>query len=157
MNNEVHTYSYLKGIHMNDKPITAPVWLGTLKTALDKKDIAWTEDEVTDYDAYYCPEICILADKISAWAERKEFLSPTDFSETQALMAKLMLIVAELGEAAEALRDDDPVNFAEELADTIIRILHLSSSLEIPIDEIIAQKMIVNENRPKKHGRVSGV
>ena len=142
---------------MNSKPILAPVWLGTLTESLAQKDIEWSEEIDWDAKSYYFPSIRKLAINIEQWARKKKFLTPNELDDVEGVMAKLMLIVAEIGEAAEAVRDQDHINFAEELADAIIRILHLSEGLAIPIDEIIAQKMAVNENRPDKHGRVSGV
>jgi len=140
-----------------NKPITAPVWMGTLTAAMNNKHIDWTEDRDIDYSKFYYSEISDLASEILAWAISKKFLTPTSFSEDEAILAKLMLIVSELGEAAEAVRNQDSVNFAEELADIAIRLLHLSAGLNIPIHEVIAQKMIVNEQRPDRHGKQSGV
>ena len=90
---------------------------------------------------------------------------------------KVMLIVSELAEAIEALRDDKFVmpymfdlvrekefdselfertiknSFEDELADVIIRLLDLSSHMKINIDEQIRLKMLYNKTRPHLHGR----
>lgn len=74
---------------------------------------------------------------------------------------KLMLIVSELGEAAESLRktgvegigksNDD--NFGEEMGDVLIRLLDLCAILNIPIGDETLDKMGVNTLRPHLHGK----
>jgi NTP pyrophosphatase (non-canonical NTP hydrolase) len=103
-----------------------------------------------------------LESRIVEYRERKQF--KTNWSNVP---EKLMLVVTELAEAMEAYRhmkrdaDDVPVrvddkwyeNFAEELADAIIRLLDLTGSLCIDIESRIAEKMATNEMRPIKHGK----
>ena len=92
---------------------------------------------------------------------------------------KLMLIVSELGEACEALRRGkrfsgpasdlvraSPVlagtvfehvikdTFEDELADVIIRALDLACSMGIDIDFHVREKMLYNEGRPFRHGKL---
>jgi NTP pyrophosphatase (non-canonical NTP hydrolase) len=77
----------------------------------------------------------------------------------------LMLMVTELAEAMEELRDghapheiyfkgDKPEGVPVELADTIIRICDFAGRHGIKLDEAVALKMKYNETRPYKHGRV---
>lgn len=66
---------------------------------------------------------------------------------------RLMLIVSELGEALEALRRDDKVNFREELADVAIRLADLCGGLNIDLASEIWAKMERNKSRPTKHGK----
>lgn len=68
--------------------------------------------------------------------------------------SKLMLIVSELGEACEALRHGDDALFAEELADTVIRIADLCGALHIDLESAITQKMEFNRTRPPKHNKL---
>jgi len=71
-----------------------------------------------------------------------------------------MLMVTELGEAMEALRDGDPPSEAirgfsaveEELADTIIRILDFAGGHDLDLEGAVAAKMGYNESRPYRHG-----
>lgn len=81
----------------------------------------------------------------------------------------LMLVVTELGEACEALRnnrtqanfnahDNNPPNwekdtFEDEIADSFIRLGDLCNALGIDIEWQIKEKMKYNEERPKKHGK----
>ncbi len=85
----------------------------------------------------------------------------------------LMLIVSELSEALEADRNNrradlsamnaDPSKksfemyvkdtFEDELADAIIRLLDLSTTLGIDIETHIALKLKYNETRGYKHGK----
>ena len=89
-------------------------------------------------------------------------------SETQrkrleyALIAeKLALIMREVSEALEALRDDNPPDkhlpeynsLTIELADTIIRILDLAGHLSLPLSSAILDKHNFNTSRPPKHGK----
>lgn len=72
----------------------------------------------------------------------------------------LMLIVSELSEGLEYLRkgntkSDHITNFKgieEELADVIIRIMHLAKTRGWRIAEAIIEKMKYNKNRSFKHG-----
>jgi NTP pyrophosphatase (non-canonical NTP hydrolase) len=65
----------------------------------------------------------------------------------------LMLAVSELGEAMEAFRHDDRGNFAEELADTVIRIMDDCEALGIDLEAEILAKMEKNRQRPHMHGK----
>jgi NTP pyrophosphatase (non-canonical NTP hydrolase) len=64
-----------------------------------------------------------------------------------------MLVNTELCEAAEAARHKDYENFREEIADTFIRLLDLTGTMGINIEQEIVKKMITNEARPHKHGK----
>lgn len=79
--------------------------------------------------------------------------TPMDWDMTEyKIPAKLALIVSEASEALEAYRKHDQDNFAEELADTLIRILDLSAGLEIDIDEAVRAKLEKNKGRGFRHG-----
>lgn len=79
--------------------------------------------------------------------------------------AKLMLIVSEVAEACEELRDDPeslndivvgpdgkPRGFAVELADAVIRIMDLATTLDIDLQRAMEVKSAYNETRPHRHG-----
>lgn len=72
---------------------------------------------------------------------------------------KLMLVVSELSEALETLRDhgvdimEGDGNFGEELGDGIIRILDLAHLIRNPIGDEVIRKVDKNVDRPYKHGR----
>jgi NTP pyrophosphatase (non-canonical NTP hydrolase) len=80
---------------------------------------------------------------------------------------KLALVHDEVSEALQVHRDrygDGPENdsgmtddqeaeFAEELADIIIRTLDLAGYYKFPIGEIIDEKLEKNRARPPKHGK----
>jgi len=78
-------------------------------------------------------------------------------------LAQVGLIISELGEFVEAVRKPGPDDKCPEhsgqkaeLADTIIRILHLDNRIDgAPIDHVIADKMLVNEGRQHKHGKLA--
>lgn len=65
----------------------------------------------------------------------------------------LMLMVSELGEACEGLRHGDWANAAEELADTVIRIMDFCQGRNINLEKEIIKKMGINKTRPKLHGK----
>lgn len=65
---------------------------------------------------------------------------------------KLALIHSEVSEALEADRMGDQENFAEELADVVIRVLDLCGSMGINLEKAIAEKMEKNKDRSYKHG-----
>ena len=76
---------------------------------------------------------------------------------------KIGLIMSECGEALEAMRKPNyEVNgygigikdsFADEIADTIIRLLDLCGELGIDIDAQMEWKMNYNKSREAKHGK----
>jgi NTP pyrophosphatase (non-canonical NTP hydrolase) len=75
------------------------------------------------------------------------------------ISTKLLLIVTEISEATEVLRNGD-INksenidkFAEELADAVIRISDLAGAMGIDLENAIIQKTKINEKRPIKHGK----
>lgn len=65
----------------------------------------------------------------------------------------LALIHSEVSEALEADRHGDRENFAEEMADTVIRICDLCGGKGIDLEKAITEKMAVNVARPKLHGK----
>lgn len=78
--------------------------------------------------------------------------TPKSWEETYKIPAVLALITSEISEALEAFRHDDPVNFAEEMADTIIRVLDCTSGLGIDMDAAVRDKMEKNKTRGFRHG-----
>jgi NTP pyrophosphatase (non-canonical NTP hydrolase) len=73
---------------------------------------------------------------------------------------KLMLVVSELSEGFESVRDtgfdghlNGEGNLGEEIADAIIRLGDLSYMVETPLGREVTDKMAVNKNRPYRHGR----
>lgn len=80
---------------------------------------------------------------------------------TNVLGTKLMLMVTELAEAMETLRDtgaDDlrSGNFGEELADSVIRIFDTAHMINSPVGDEIMRKVDANKSRAYKHGRKIG-
>lgn len=77
---------------------------------------------------------------------------------------KLLLVVSEICEAQEELRDGHSLNeiyflgskpngFPVEIADAIIRLLDICCAFEINIEKVIEQKLRYNLSRPRLHGR----
>jgi len=93
-----------------------------------------------------------LGYEIHKIAESKGWTIPTNFDEVDAIARKLCLIHSEVSEALEGLRKNDPDNFAEELADIIIRTLHLTHGLSIDIDQEVRNKIAKNRERSYQHG-----
>ena len=93
-----------------------------------------------------------LSAAIYTWAKGHGFWeSRADLYEVLAI--KVALIHSEATEALEALRKEDYVNFAEELADIIIRVLDTAGHMQIDIEKEVLNKMAKNNNRPHKHGK----
>lgn len=115
-----------------------------------------------------------LAAVIHAVSSSKGFDSPN----LQNIDKKLLLAVSEICEAQDELRDgndpthiyyknyfveglsDDglpapnkPEGFPVEIADAIIRLLHICFAFKIDIAAVIAEKVAYNSTRPYKHGR----
>lgn len=104
-----------------------------------------------------CPTMTALAKLCYERSSAKGFTNATslDSDEQQMLfLAKLMLVVSECGEVAEAarkpeLRDSIP----EEFADVIIRVLDMCGAMGIDIGLAVAQKLERNASRPHLHGK----
>lgn len=97
-----------------------------------------------------------IAEAITEWRVEKGFETPTTIDDER-ILGKLMLVVSEVAEAAEAARDFDRDNFEEEIADTFIRLFDICGTMGIDIETAITAKMRKNEKRPRKHGRESAV
>lgn len=105
---------------------------------------------------------------------------PSEEVKNLFISQKLMLIVSELGEALESLRnnrrarlsyddlayfelqepfdsdyfeDKQKDTFEDELADTVIRILDLAEWMGIDLETCIKLKMRYNKSRPAKHDK----
>ena len=82
------------------------------------------------------------------------------FADLMFKMSRTMLVVTELSEAIEALRQGDPPDdkvpeyrgFAVELADAVIRILDIAEQFDLPVIDAIFAKADFNDNRTYKHG-----
>lgn len=98
-----------------------------------------------------------LAEQIVIWRCGHGFHTPADLTSEPArdlMLGKLMLVCSEVAEAAEAVRKNDVVNFREEIADAIIRLLDIGGTTHMDIDAELAAKMEKNNQRPHKHGKM---
>jgi NTP pyrophosphatase (non-canonical NTP hydrolase) len=94
----------------------------------------------------------ITANRISKGFHTPENLETTDNRDM--MLGKLMLVVTEVSEAAEAVRKGDLVNFKEELADAFIRLLDITETMGIDIETEIHEKHGINTRRPAGHGKL---
>lgn len=96
--------------------------------------------------------------------EEKQISAADDFEEDFFddvklwwITAKLMLVVTEIAEAVEGLREEDTENFGEELADVIIRTFDIAEGLAgkmgFDLAEEIEKKMEKNKDRPYRHNK----
>ncbi len=79
-------------------------------------------------------------------------LKPEQWADTYKVPAILALVHSEVSEALEAFRKDDKENFAEELADVVIRVLDCATGLKIDLDKEISKKLEKNRARSYRHG-----
>src|SRR5215470_14298314 len=77
---------------------------------------------------------------------------PSDWQDTYKIPGILALIHSEVSEALEAFRADDKINFEEELADIVIRVLDCASGLGFDLDRAIREKLSKNRERGFRHG-----
>jgi NTP pyrophosphatase (non-canonical NTP hydrolase) len=84
----------------------------------------------------------------NGWAVVK----PQEWEDQYKIPAILALIHSEVSEALEAFRKADRENFAEELADIVIRVLDCAAGLEINLGAEILEKLEKNRQRGYKHG-----
>jgi NTP pyrophosphatase (non-canonical NTP hydrolase) len=73
--------------------------------------------------------------------------------DTRSRAKILALIHSEVSEALEADRAGDDENYAEELADIVIRVLDHAESEGIDLGSEIVKKMDENRIREHKHGK----
>jgi NTP pyrophosphatase (non-canonical NTP hydrolase) len=74
--------------------------------------------------------------------------------ERRRAIGKFALIHSEVSEAFEAyVRSGESQELAEEMADIILRVMDLSSSMNLPLSKALTSKMEKNHNRPYKHGK----
>lgn len=99
------------------------------------------------------PELAFYAGWINQFVKSKGFTTPCNIDDTDAMLAKLMLVVTEVGEAAEAVRHGDHENFCEELADTMIRLLDIFGAMNEAPHYWLDWKMEKNMGREHKHGK----
>lgn len=74
------------------------------------------------------------------------------WEEERPIPEMLCLIHSEVSEALEAYRNRDDENFAEELADIIIRVLDLAIGQGVDIETAVLKKHNFNKDRPYRHG-----
>ncbi len=72
-----------------------------------------------------------------------------------AMLAKLVLVVTEVAEAMDAVIEGDEKNFAEELADILIRVFDIAGTMGINLDFEVAAKTTINAMRPRLHGKLA--
>lgn len=76
-----------------------------------------------------------------------------DWDDTYKIPAILALVHSEVSESLEAFRNNDIVNFQEEIADIIIRVLDCAGAFNFSIDAEIEKKLEKNKTRGYKHGK----
>ncbi len=97
-----------------------------------------------------------------AWelAEEKGFHGGNTGNFRDVTLLRLCLVHTEVSEAAQGVKrhwDGLPTNaqrteFAEELANTVIRILDLAGCVGVDLEEAILHKMEANRKRPHMYG-----
>ncbi len=92
------------------------------------------------------------------WAFRHVVDKGLEIPTRETFPEHLMHIVSEAGEADNAWlinkwEGKDGVH--EELSDMILRLFGLVAHLKIPLEAAMHKKMVENDRRPKKHGKVN--
>lgn len=94
-----------------------------------------------------------LAASAHSNACRKGFWDDINISDPRHVLSLLALITTETSEAVEAIRKDDRGNFAEELADILIRVFDVAGGMGINLGAGVIAKMAKNEARAFRHGK----
>jgi NTP pyrophosphatase (non-canonical NTP hydrolase) len=109
-------------------------------------DIARSIHEQNRSKGFYDRERLVVVDPVLGDVEGRP-VNPSLPSE------KLLLIVSEVCETQNALRNNDFENEAEEVADILIRTLDYAAWRGIKLDSEVWKKMGKNQERPHLHGR----
>lgn len=161
-----------------DCPTAALYWaLDELLSRRGKEGVPVVRERLDNADPDYVFGLNQLASRIAFTNREKGFGDPS----LENIDRKLLLAVSEICEAQDVLRDghapdsvfwhpkdpnrtsgpvgsiengDKPDGFSIELADAIIRLLHICSALNIDIAAAVALKVKYNRTRPEKHGRI---
>ncbi len=106
------------------------------------------------------------------WGPQEDDIRYKAALDVPTVMMKLMLVVTEVAEAAEAVRDDGekswgdrksytvpdkrghskPEGLGPELADVVIRVMDLAEACGIGLEQEIINKVLYNETREHRHG-----
>lgn len=71
------------------------------------------------------------------------------------VLAQLAKIASEVGECVDVVqKQEDYDGLGEELADIVIRTMDLASFMGYALGDLVSAKMIKNESRPYKHGKL---
>lgn len=95
-------------------------------------------------------------EEITVWREEMGFKTPVTLDHLpyrDAMLGKLMLVVSEIAEASEAVRNVDYDNFREEMADATIRIFDICGAMRFDLEYEINKKMLVNKSRARLHDK----
>ena len=98
-----------------------------------------------------------LTKKIVNWRISKGFITPPFHGDKDLLLGKLMLVVTEIAEMAEAIRKNNFDNFKEETADAYIRLFDIAGASYIDVEKEIKKKMKINKMRPHLHGKATNL
>lgn len=114
-------------------------------------------------------DIAELAREINAWADDKGWNEKLT-RENGSVAIQVLNMVTELAEAWEEIRNNHAINevyypdhpfegpvqkpegFPIEIADCIVRILHMCQFYGIDIEDALRLKMEYNKTRPHRHG-----
>lgn len=102
-----------------------------------------------DFEKYVYTDLATFAMEARAIAESKK-----QFVTQETVASALMFVVTEISEAANAIRRGQFSQFELELADAMIFLAHIASSLKVNLVRAVMQKMRVNATRPEHHDYV---
>lgn len=124
------------------------------RTLVRERDAALARAEAAEKEAAKCKPLQSLANEIREInkANGWNVTQPVDWSDTYKVPAILALITSEVSEALEAFRKDDALNFCEEMADTLIRVLDCIAAFDLDFDATVLAKLEKNKTRGHKHG-----
>ena len=102
---------------------------------------------------------------LNEWSKRcKDAAAEKGFdhrSDDEGMIVSIALVITELSEAIEAIRNGkyrkigewEKDTFEDEIADSMIRLFHISGALGINLDWQVEKKLEYNKSRPLKHGK----
>lgn len=146
MSKSLYEYGQLAYTNAVEKGFYEPFPAGSLQLALRiMQAVAFQTDVLDAHRKDRDISTFHTLQQVPEWHELTE--------DEQTAIMRLVLIVSEVAETADAVMEASESHESEELADTLIRLVDYATWRGIDLDAAVEAKMEINKSRPYKHGK----